>query len=75
MDINKYIVRNPQIMLGKPTIIDTRLTVELIMRKLAGGYTIEQLLSNYPSLTQEKIFAALLYAADVIANEEVLEVA
>ena len=75
MDYNKYIIRNPDIMLGKPLIKGTRITVELIMRKLAGGYTIENLLNNYPHLTRDQIYAALKYAADLIANEEIYEVA
>jgi len=46
MDYNKYIVRNPGIMLGKPIIKGTRITVELIMRKLAGGYSIDDIITN-----------------------------
>jgi uncharacterized protein (DUF433 family) len=72
---NTYIERNPQIMLGKPVIAGTRITVELIMRKLAGGYSLQQLLEAYPKLSAEKINAALEYAADVIANDELKEVA
>lgn len=72
---NAYIERNPQIMLGKPIISGTRITVELLMRKLAGGYTLQQLLEAYPQLTTTQINAALEYAADVIANEELKEVA
>jgi len=75
MDYKNYIIRNPGIMLGKPIIRGTRITVELIMRKLAGGYTVENLLSSYPHITKEQIFAALEYAADLIANEEIFEVA
>jgi uncharacterized protein (DUF433 family) len=73
MDYTKYIVRNPDIMLGKPIIKGTRITVELIMRKLAGGYTIENLITSYPHINKEQIFAALEYTADLIANEEVFE--
>lgn len=72
---NTYIERNPQVMLGKPIIAGTRITVELIMRKLAGGYSFQQLLEAYPKLTLKQINAALEYAADVIANEELKEVA
>ncbi|MBN8578044.1 MAG: DUF433 domain-containing protein [Cytophagales bacterium] len=72
---NTLIERNPQIMLGKPVITGTRITVELIIRKLAAGYTFEQLLVAYPKLTSTQINAALEYAADVIANEELKEVA
>ena len=69
-DYKKYIERNPKLMLGKPVIKGTRITVEHIMRKLAGGYSIEELEKNIPHLTKEQILAALEYAADMIANEE-----
>jgi uncharacterized protein (DUF433 family) len=75
MEYNKYIIRNPAIMLGKPTIKGTRITVELIMRKLAGGFTLEDLISSYPHLNKKQIYAAFEYAADLIANEEVFEIA
>jgi uncharacterized protein (DUF433 family) len=75
MEYNKYIIRNPEIMLGKPIIKGTRITVELIMRKLAGGFTIDNLISSYPHLNKEQIYAAFEYAADIIANEEVFEIA
>lgn len=73
MPHNQYIERNPEIMLGKPIIKGTRITVELLMRKLAGGYTLADLLTSYPNLTKEHILASLEYAADIIANEESLE--
>jgi uncharacterized protein (DUF433 family) len=73
MDYKKYIERNPEIMLGKPVIKGTRITVELIMRKLAEGYNVDSILKSYPHLTQEQIYATLEYAADLIANEEILE--
>jgi uncharacterized protein (DUF433 family) len=65
MNYKQYIERNPQIMLGKPIIKGTRITVELRMRKLAGGFTIEDLLENYPNLNKEQILAALEFAADI----------
>ena len=75
MDYKKFIERNPAVMLGKPVIKGTRITVELVMRKLAGGSTIEELLANYPHLAHEQVQAAFEYAADMIANEESLEAA
>jgi uncharacterized protein (DUF433 family) len=75
MITHNYIERNPTVMLGKPVIKGTRITVELIVRKLAGGYSFEQLLSAYPKLTLEQVYAALDYAADIIANEETSEAA
>ncbi|MFH2144087.1 MAG: DUF433 domain-containing protein [Bacteroidota bacterium] len=75
MDYKQYIERNPDIMLGKPIIKGTRITVELIMRKLAGGYKVIDIVKSYPHLTEEQILAAFAYAADMIANEETLEIA
>ena len=75
MDYSKYIARDPNIMLGKPIIKGTRITVELLMRKLAGGYSIEKLLESYSHLSREQVLAAFEYMADVIANEEIKEVA
>lgn len=74
MDYKKFVIRNPEIMMGKPTIAGTRITVELIMRKLAGGYSVEELLKNYPFLTNQQIYAVFQFAAELIANEETIEV-
>ena len=68
-----YIERNPEVLTGKPVIKGTRLSVELIMRKLAGGYTFDKLLEAYPHLKKEQLAAACEYAADVISNEETVE--
>ena len=69
MDYKQYIIRDPKVMLGKPIIKGTRITVELIMRKLAGGCSVNDLLNSYPHLVREQINAAIEYAADTIANE------
>ena len=69
------IERNPHIMLGKPVIKGTRLTVELLMRKLGDGFTVPDILEMYPNLSIEQIQAAFTYSADKIANEIILEVA
>ncbi len=63
---------NPKIMLGKPVIRGTRIPVELILRKLSEGATEEDLLDGYPRLTREDIRAAIRYAADVVAHEEII---
>lgn len=69
------IERNPQIMLGKPVIKGTRITVELLIRKLADGFTVNDILDMYPHLTLEQVQAAFAYAADKIANEIIVEAA
>ena len=56
----------PSIMMGKPVIAGTRITVELILEKLAAGETIEQLLEAHPRLTREAIQAALAFAASAL---------
>jgi len=60
---------NPDIMLGKPVIKGTRIPVELLVRKLGEGASQEELLDGYPNLKKEDIQAALVYAADNLANE------
>ncbi len=70
-----FIERNPAIMLGKPVIKGTRITVELLMRKLADGFTVDDILEMYPHLTLEQVQAAFAYAADKIANEIIVEAA
>lgn len=67
------IVRNPKVMLGKPIIKGTRITVELIVRKIADGFTIPDILAGYPHLTEDQVLAALDYAAKMIADEVLLE--
>ncbi|MEK6552467.1 MAG: DUF433 domain-containing protein [Bacteroidota bacterium] len=59
-----------KIMFGKPVIRGSRLTVELILEKLANGYTDEQVIEAFPFLVVEDIRASLLYAAKVISLEE-----
>ncbi len=63
---------NPDVMLGKPVIRGTRVSVELIIRKLSEGASEADLLDAYPRLTHEDIQAALAYAADAIAHETIL---
>jgi uncharacterized protein (DUF433 family) len=62
---------DPRIMFGKPVIKGTRITVELILRKIAEGMTDEQILEHHPHLTVEDIRAAAAFAADHLAGEEI----
>ena len=72
MDLEEYVCLNPKVMLGKPTIRGTRITVELVLRKLAEGATVADLTEAYPQLTSEAIRAAMEYAADTLAHEELV---
>jgi uncharacterized protein (DUF433 family) len=65
------IVANPKIMMGKPTVSGTRITVELILEKLAAGETIDQIQDVHPRLTDEGIRAAIAFAAKVLGAEVV----
>ena len=60
------IVINPKIMLGKPVIKGTRITVETILEKLAAGQTKEEILKDYPRITEKDIHAVLVYASKLI---------
>ncbi len=68
-----FIVSDPSILYGKPSIRGTRIGVDLILEKLSAGQTIAQLLKSYPHLKEEQILACLAFAADKIRNEIVLE--
>lgn len=73
MSLYNRIERRPDVMLDKPVIKGTRIPVELIVRKLGEGASIENLLDGYPSLKKEDMQAALLYAADTLDHELVIE--
>jgi uncharacterized protein (DUF433 family) len=72
MTIHDRIEINPKIMLGKPVIRGTRIPAELIVRKMAEGADEKALLQAYPILTPQDVHAALRYAADSLAHEEVV---
>jgi len=70
--MNQWIVVDPQICGGKPTIKGTRIMVRNILGMMAGGYTVEKIISAYPELTEEMVLSALEYAAAVIDEEQVV---
>lgn len=70
MDWRERIVSNPEILVGKPTVKGTRISVELILGWLANGWTHEMVLESYPQLSPEDILAALAFAAEMMRDEE-----
>jgi uncharacterized protein (DUF433 family) len=52
------------VMVGKPVIRGTRLTVEIVLRRIADGYSIDDILQDYPHITREDVLSAVAYAAD-----------
>lgn len=74
MDWRTKIVANPEVLVGKPVIKGTRISVELVMDLLAAGYTPQQIIEQYDHLTREDIQACLAYAKEVIQSERVYAV-
>jgi len=71
-ELGQRIDLDPNVLAGKPVIRGTRIPIELIVRLLGQGTTEGEILSEYPRLQPEDIRAALMYAAEVLAHEEVL---
>ena len=67
-DLLERIIINPKIMVGKPVIRGTRLSVEYILGLLAHGTTMEEILQEYPGLEKEDIFACLLFASKTLED-------
>lgn len=64
-----HIHSNPDVLLGKPVVKGTRLAVDFILRLLAEGWSLEQILENYPGLTPESLRAIFAFAAEAIQDE------
>jgi len=74
MDYRERITSDYKIMLGKPIIKGTRITVEHILNKLAEGATKDDIIKMYPQLSKDDISVALNYASQVIGNEDVIDI-
>ena len=68
---SELIQSDPAVMMGKPVVAGTRITVELILEKLSAGETVDQILEAHPRLTQEGILAALNFAARALRADVV----
>ncbi len=68
------IVSNPDVMLGKPVVEGTRITVEMILERLAEGESVDQMLDSFPTLSREGVRAAIRYAVDVLRLDVVYPV-
>ena len=74
MTAEPLIVSDPKVMMGKPVIAGTRITVDLILEKLGSGESVEAVLEAHPRLTREAVLAALRFAAQVLRSEVVYPV-
>jgi uncharacterized protein (DUF433 family) len=63
------IVRDPAILAGKPVIRGTRISVEFVIGAMADGWSVADILANYPGLTSDDIAACLIYARDLVSSE------
>jgi uncharacterized protein (DUF433 family) len=70
--VHERIEMNPAVIGGKPVIRGTRVPVDMILRKLGAGLTTEAIMADHPRLTAEDIRAAQAFAADYIANEDIV---
>ena len=74
MDWRNRVEINAQVLVGKPVVKGTRISVELVVDLLARGYSAEQILQQYDHLTVEDIQGCLAYASDVLSSEKVYAV-
>lgn len=72
--MEQYIISDPNIMMGKPVVAGTRITVELILEKLSAGETMEQIIRSHPHLTRQGIQAALNFAAKALKADVIYPV-
>lgn len=71
-ELLRRIRMDPEVMLGKPVIRGTRITVEILLERLASGASMEQILTEYPDLHREDILAALAYARSAVGTDELI---
>jgi uncharacterized protein (DUF433 family) len=69
---HELIERDPTVMMGKPVLKGTRITVELILREVAGGLPISELSRYFPGVSESGVRAAMAYAADYLSHEGII---
>ncbi|MGE0384359.1 MAG: DUF433 domain-containing protein [Gammaproteobacteria bacterium] len=69
-DWRERIVSDPEVLVGKPVIRGTRISVDLIVGWMANGWSVEQVLEAYPFLSREDVLAALAFAAELLREEQ-----
>jgi uncharacterized protein (DUF433 family) len=70
--VHNRITTDPKVMFGKPVIRGSRITVELILRKIAAGMTEQEIVAHHPQLTADDIRAAAAFAAEHLASEDIV---
>lgn len=69
MDWRQYIHSDPEILVGKPIVKGTRLSIEFLLNLFANGWTQDQVLENYPTLTVESLHAVFAFTAECMREE------
>lgn len=75
MDYREHIESSASVMLGKPVIKGTRITVELILKRMSEGASVDDIVAAYPEITPVAVNAVLAYASDVIGSETLISAA
>jgi uncharacterized protein (DUF433 family) len=73
-DWRDLVVSNPDVMMGKPTVIGTRITVEFVLEKLAAGESVEQIAAEHPRITEESVRAAIAFAGEALRADVIYPV-
>jgi uncharacterized protein (DUF433 family) len=71
-DLLHRIAVDPRVMLGKPVVRGTRITVEILLEKIAAGCTVDEVLGDYPTLRREDVLAAVAYAREALGTDEII---
>ncbi len=74
MNWKDRITVDPKILVGKPIIRGTRISVELLLERLADGWSMEQILESYPRITREDVLAALSFVTEVFREEDYIAI-
>jgi uncharacterized protein (DUF433 family) len=74
MDWRAFIDRDPGVLSGKPKIAGSRIAVELVIERLAAGWSFDELLAAYPHLNRDQLRACLRFAADCLTVNEIIDV-
>jgi uncharacterized protein (DUF433 family) len=74
MDWRGRITSDPSVLVGKPIVKGTRISVDLILGWMANGWSVEDILESYPHITREDVQAALAFAAEMLREEEYIAV-
>jgi uncharacterized protein (DUF433 family) len=71
MDWHDHVTMDPRILVGKPVVKGTRISVEMVIDLLAAGWTQQQILDSYPGLKPDDVRACLAYASEILHSEKV----